>query len=59
MAKKLDDIIATLAPQRRARIEGRTMELATPEVLRKDVEAARKDLSAVLDVAPNAISSLK
>jgi hypothetical protein len=59
MAKELDDIIATLAPQRRARIEGRAMELATPEVLRKVVEASRKDLSAVFDVAPNAISSSK
>ena len=59
MAKKLDDIIATLAPQRRARIEGRAMELATPKVLRKVVEASRKDLSAVFDVVSNAISSSK
>ena len=59
MAKKLDEIIATLPPQRRARIEGRTMELATPKVLRKVVEASRKDLSAVFDVVPNAISSSK
>jgi hypothetical protein len=35
------------------------MELATPEVLRKVVEASRKDLSAVFDVVPNAISSSK
>ena len=59
MAKKLDDIIATLPPQRRARIEGRAMKLATPKVVRKVVEASRKDLSAVFDVVPNAISSSK
>ncbi len=59
MAKKLDDIIATLPPQRRARIEGRAMKLATPKVRRKVVEASRKDLSAVFDVVPNAISSSK
>jgi hypothetical protein len=59
MAKKLDDIMATLPEQRRARIEGRAMKLATPKVVRKLVEASRKDLSAVFDVVPNAISSLK
>ena len=59
MAKKLDDITATLPAQRRARIEGRAMKLATPKVVRKVVEASRKDLSAVFDVVPNAISSLK
>ena len=59
MAKKLDDIMATLPEQRRTRIEGRAMELATLKVLRKVVEASRKDLSAVFDVVPNAISSSK
>ncbi len=59
MAKKLDDIMATLPAQRRARIEGRTMKLVTPKVVRKVVEASRKDLSAVFDVVPNAISSSK
>jgi len=59
MAKKLDDIMATLPAQRRARIEGRAVKLATPKVVRKVVEASRKDLSAVFDVVPNAISSLK
>jgi len=59
MAVKLDEIMAALPAQRRARIEGRAMELATLKVLRKAAEASRKDLSAVLDVAPNAISSSK
>ena len=59
MAKKLYDIMATLPAQRRARIEGRAMKLATPKVVRKVVEASRKDLSAVFDVVPNAISSSK
>jgi len=59
MAKKLDDIMATLPVQRRARIEGRAMKLATPKVVRKVVESSRKDLSAVFDVVPNAISSSK
>ena len=56
MAKKLDDIMATLPAQRRARIEGRAMKLATPKVVRKVVEASRKDLSAVIDVAPSVFS---
>ncbi|MEI7739284.1 MAG: hypothetical protein WCJ99_11145 [Betaproteobacteria bacterium] len=59
MAKKLDDIMATLPAQRRAQIEGRAMKLATPKVVRKVVEASRKDLSAVFDVVPNTISSSK
>ena len=59
MAKKIDDIMAALPAQRRARIEGRAMELATLKDLRKDAEASRKDFSAVLDGAPNAISSSK
>jgi|TARA_B110000285_G_C15112383_1_gene611924 hypothetical protein len=59
MAKKLDDIMVALQAQHRARIEGRAMKLATPKVLRKVVEASRKDLSAVFDVVPNAISSSK
>ena len=59
MAKKLDDIMATLPAQRRARIEGRAMKLVTSKVVRKVVEASRKDLSAVFDVVPNAISSSK
>ena len=59
MAKKLDDIMATLPAQRRAQIEGRAMKLATPKVVGKVVEASRKDLSAVFDVVPNAISSSK
>lgn len=59
MAKKLDDIMATLPAQRRARIEGRAVKLATPKVVRKVVEASRKDLSAVFDVVPNATSSSK
>jgi hypothetical protein len=57
MAKKLDDIIATLPAQRRARIEGRAMKLATPKVVRKAVEASREDMFTVFDVVPNAISS--
>lgn len=32
MAKKLDDIMATLPAQRSARIEGLAMKLATPKV---------------------------
>ena len=59
MEKKPDDIMVALQAQHRARIEGRAMKLATPKVLRKVVEASRKDLSAVFDVVPNAISSSK
>jgi hypothetical protein len=38
MAKKIDDIMAALPAQRRARIEGRAMELATLKDLRKAAE---------------------
>ncbi|MFB1018375.1 MAG: hypothetical protein QMC46_09845 [Burkholderiaceae bacterium] len=59
MAKKPDDNMAALQAQHRARIEGRAMKLAKPKVLRKVVEASRKDLSAVFHVVLNAISSSK
>ena len=51
--------MAALPEQRRTLIEGRAMELATFKVLRKAAEASRKDLFAVFDVVPNAISSSK
>ncbi|CAM4361167.1 hypothetical protein [Bordetella muralis] len=38
MAKKLDDVIASLPTQRRAKIEQRAQELASPKDLRQAVE---------------------
>jgi hypothetical protein len=42
MARKLDDIMAALPAQRRARIEDHAMKLATLKVPRKPIEASSK-----------------
>jgi len=42
MAKKLDDIMAAMPAQRSARVEGRAMELAKLQALRKAVQRKPK-----------------
>jgi transcriptional regulator with XRE-family HTH domain len=59
MAKKLDDIMAALPAQRRARIEGRAMELATLKDLRKAAEQTQEDLAVALGVGQDTISRLE
>lgn len=59
MAKRLDDIMAALPAQRRARIEGRAMELATLKDLRKAAEQTQEDLAVALGVGQDTISRLE
>ena len=59
MAKKLDDTMAALPAQRRARIEGRAMELATLKDLRKAAEQTQEDLALALGVGQDTISRLE
>ena len=59
MARKLDDIMAALPAQRRARIEGRAMELATLKDLRKAAEQTQENLAAALGVGQDTISRLE
>ena len=59
MAKKIDDIMAALPAQRRARIEGRAMELATLKDLRKAAEQTQEDLALALGVGQDTISRLE
>jgi len=59
MAKKLDDIMAALPAQRRARIVGRAMELATRKDLRKAAEQTQEDLAVALGVGQDTISRLE
>jgi DNA-binding XRE family transcriptional regulator len=59
MAKKIDDIMAALPAQRRARIEGRAMELATLKDLRKAAEQTQEDLALLLGVGQDTVSRLE
>lgn len=59
MAKKLDDILSALPKERRVRIEGRAMELATLKDLRKAAEQTQVDLAAALGVGQDTISRLE
>lgn len=59
MARKLDDIMAASPAQRRARIEGRAMELATLKDLRKAAEQTQESLAVTLGVGQDTISRLE
>ena len=59
MAQKLDDILAALPAKRRAKIEGRAMELATLKDLRKAAEQTQTDLATALGVGQDTISRLE
>jgi len=59
MARRLDDIMAALPAQRRARIEGRAMELATLKDLRKAAEQTQESLAVTLGVGQDTISRLE
>ena len=59
MARKLDDVIATLPATRRKRIEKRAQELATLKDLRLAVEKTQVELAAELGVGQDTISRLE
>ena len=59
MARKLDDVMAVLPAERRARIEQRAMELATLKDLRAAAQKTQEDLAAALGVGQDSISRLE
>jgi len=59
MARKLDDVMAALPADRRARVEKRAMELATLKDLRRAAEQTQADLAAALGVGQDTISRLE
>lgn len=59
MARKLDDIMATLPEERRRRVEARAMELATLKDLRAAARQTQQQLAATLGVGQDTISRLE
>jgi len=59
MAKKLDDVMAALTPERKMRVETRAMELATLKDLRLAAQQTQQDLAAALGVGQDTISRLE
>ena len=59
MARKLDDVMAALPAERRARIEQRAMELAKLKDLRVAAQKTQEDLAAALGVGQDSISRLE
>ena len=59
MARKLDDVMAALAPERKKRIDTRAMELATLKDLRQAAQQTQQDLAAALGVGQDTISRLE
>ena len=59
MAKKLDELLASLPAQRQAKIEARALELANLKDLRLAVEQTQVQLAQMLGVRQEAISRLE
>ena len=59
MAKKLEQLMATLPKKRRAAVEARAGNLATLKDLRQAVEQTQQDLAATLGVGQDTISRLE
>ncbi len=59
MAKKLEQIMASLPAKRRAAIEARATNLATLKDLRQAVEQTQQELAATLGVGQDTISRLE
>jgi transcriptional regulator with XRE-family HTH domain len=57
--RSLDQVIASLPPKRRAKIERRANELATLKDLREAVERTQKDLAARLGVGQDTVSRIE
>lgn len=59
MARKLDEVMASLTPQRKMRVQTRAMELATLKDLRQAAQQTQQDLAAALGVGQDTISRLE
>jgi len=59
MARKLDDVIAALTPERKIRVQTRAMELATLKDLRLAAQQTQADMAAALGVGQDTISRLE
>jgi DNA-binding XRE family transcriptional regulator len=59
MARKLDDVMATLPKERQKRVEARAMELATLKDLRHAVQQTQEQMAAALGVRQDTISRLE
>ena len=59
MAKKLDDIMASMPKTRRGAIENRAMELATLKDLRHACEKTQEELATILGVGQDTISRIE
>jgi len=59
MARKLDEVIAALPPERQQRVEARAMELATLKDLRQAAQQTQEQLAATLGVGQDTISRLE
>ena len=59
MAKKLDDLIASLPKDRQARVQARVMELTTLKDLRLAAQQTHVQMAAALGVRQDTISRLE
>jgi DNA-binding XRE family transcriptional regulator len=59
MARKLDDVMATLPKARKKRVEDRAMELATLKDLRHAAQQTQEQMAAALGVRQDTISRLE
>ena len=59
MARKLDDVIASLPKARQQRVETRAMELATLKDLRQAAQQTQEQLAATLGVGQDTISRME
>ncbi len=59
MTKNLEQVLADLSPQRKAKIEERAAELATLRSLRHAMRLTQKDLAAALHIGQEGVSRLE
>jgi len=59
MARKLDEVMSELPKERQARVQARTMELATLKDLRKAAQQTQAQMAASLGVRQETISRLE
>ena len=59
MARKLNDVMATLPKDRQERVEARAMELATLKDLRQAAQQTQEQMAATLGVRQDTISRLE